>query len=102
MAELPWHINERACMRAVAEQGAHGVSMAGLVPAQSLYVGHMLCFKHSRICWNCLSMSENTPSIMVLLLAPLSTGSVASSKFLVLAQPPTAVSTYPSLIGCDH
>lgn len=64
-AELPWHINERACVRAVAEQGAHGVSMAGLVPAQSPYVGHMLCFKHSRICWNCLSMSENTPSIMV-------------------------------------
>lgn len=49
-AELPGHINERACMRVVAEQGAHSVSKAGLVAAQSPYVGHRLCFKHSRIC----------------------------------------------------
>lgn len=65
-AELPWHVNERACMRVVTEQCAHGVSMTVLACQPRACMWDICCVSNILESVGIVYvMSENTPSITV-------------------------------------
>lgn len=65
-AELPWHINDRACMRVVTEQGVHSVSTTVLACQPRARMWGICCVSNILESVGIVgSMSENTPSITV-------------------------------------